>query len=112
MAEQQTATGFGNLPASLVQCERGVCPVLFDSQQHLDFREPDITHTLGDFGIDDVGISPIAVTAPFSLFTAEAVRQMRAEIFSESVLNDFYCETSPNSGQIRGYCPKCVIYGF
>lgn len=39
-----------------------------------------------ELGFDGHGISPIAVSEPFPLFTEEAIKQIRAEVFSEPVL--------------------------
>lgn len=54
----------------------------------------------------DRGVSPIAVSQPFQLFTEEAVHEMRREIFKPEVLEN--CKYSSNIAacQLRGYAPK------
>ena len=60
-----------------------------------------------DIGLpEDKGISPVAVSEPFPLFTEEAVMRMRAEVLSESVMKN--CQYSSNLAQcqLRGYADK------
>lgn len=56
-----------------------------------------------EIGLQDVGVSPNAVSEPFELFTPEAVRQMRAETLRPEVFEN--CQYSSNlaKGQLRGY---------
>lgn len=80
--------------------------VMFDKNKHLNFKLPPKVHTMKEIGLGDVGISPIAVSEPFSLFTEEAVAQMRQEVLSEEVWAN--CQYSSNLAQcqLRGVCPK------
>lgn len=55
---------------------------------------------------EDVGISPVAVSEPFPLFTEEAVRTMRGEVFTKEVWDSCLHSTAFANCQIRGHCPK------
>ncbi|KAE8162375.1 hypothetical protein BDV40DRAFT_288520 [Aspergillus tamarii] len=77
----------------------------FDPKRHMNYQPPSKIYTMKDIGLEGQGISPHAVTAPFQLFTEEAIQQMRAEIFSKPVLDE--CQyTSPFvKNTIRGMGP-------
>lgn len=60
----------------------------FNAERHLNYEPPSKIFTMKEIGLEGQGISPVAVTAPFQLFTEEAIRQMRAEIFSQDVLDN------------------------
>ena len=59
-----------------------------------------------EIGLADKGVSPVAVSEPFSLFTKEAIQQMRAEVLSKNVLEN--CKYSSNIAQcqLRGFAPE------
>lgn len=79
----------------------------FDPEKHLDFTPPVNTLTMSDLKLPQgTGVSPFAVSDPFQLFTQEAVRRMRAEIFSKEVLEN--CKYSSNLAQcqLRGFAAK------
>jgi hypothetical protein len=97
------------LPRSLIENARLVEPVKFDPKRHLRFIEPKNRIAMKDIGLEGAGISPIAVTDPFSLFTEEAIQQMRAEIFSDIVLENCQVSSSFASNMIRNYAGKYVI---
>jgi hypothetical protein len=54
----------------------------------------------------DSGISPIAVSEPFQLFSEEAVSRMRKEVLSPEVIKN--CQYSSNIAhcQLRGFANK------
>jgi hypothetical protein len=57
---------------------------------------------------EDKAISPIAITAPFPLFTLEAVQEMRSEIFRKDVIQN----TPRGQNQITtryGDIPKTLL---
>lgn len=62
-----------------------------------------------ELGLGDKGISPVAVSEPFQLFTADAIKQMRSEVLSKAVFDN--CKYSSNLAQcqLRGLAPKYVI---
>ncbi|TKA69371.1 hypothetical protein B0A55_06162 [Friedmanniomyces simplex] len=99
-----------NLPESLILSARTTDPVVFDPAKHLAFRLPQKILTFDEVGQSNDGISSNAVSEPFSLFTEEAVKQMRAEVFREDILEKCYCATGRSSGQVRGHCPKDVKF--
>ena len=80
---------------------------LFNPSKHIDFEEPKYVHTMEDIGYSSSqGVSPVAVSEPFRLFSEEAVDMMRAEILDPEVQEN-YCYTSDIAPkQIRGYAPK------
>ncbi|OJD32357.1 ubiquitin-conjugating enzyme e2 [Diplodia corticola] len=79
----------------------------FNPSKHLGYKEPEQIWSMEDIGYSkDRGVSPIAVSQPFQLFTEEAVHEMRREIFKPEVLE--HCKYSSNIAacQLRGYAPK------
>lgn len=81
-------------------------PISFDAKKHLNFVAPEKVWTMEEIGLKDVGVSPIAVSQPFPLFTEEAVKQMRGEVLSKAVFDN--CQYSSNLAacQLRGCAPE------
>ena len=77
----------------------------FDPKRHMNFQPPGKIYTMKEIGLEGQGISPNAVSEPFPLFTEQAVTQMRAEIFSEEVLEDCQYASTFNKNMIRGMGP-------
>src|SRR6185295_450621 len=49
----------------------------FDPRKHLNFSPPPKVFTMADIGLpENSGVSPLAVSEPFPLFTEEAIRRM------------------------------------
>lgn len=88
------------LPKSLIEGAKVGQKRKFDPSEHLIYQPPEKIHKMADFGLDRAGISPNAISEPFRLFTADAINQMRAEIFSEPVLKD--CQYASD------FCPTMV----
>ncbi|KEF52514.1 uncharacterized protein A1O9_11356 [Exophiala aquamarina CBS 119918] len=81
--------------------------VAFDAAKHLAYTDRPKVISMKDLGLpEDVGISPSAVSEPFSLFTEDAVRIMRGEVFTKEVWDNCLHSTAFASCQIRGHCPK------
>ena len=81
--------------------------ISFDPREHLAYEEPKSTVMMKDIGKDEtVGVSPVAVCEPFSLFTPECVQKMRDEVLSEEVLKNCSYESNIAAMQLRGYAPK------
>ena len=82
------------------------CNVTFDAEKHLAFTPPSKIYTMKDLHLNDTGVSPIAVSEPFPLFSPAAIHQMRAEVLSDRVWNN--CQYSSNLAQcqLRGFAPK------
>ena len=79
----------------------------FDPQTHIDFKPPSKVYTMKELEFpDDIGVSPIAVSEPFQLFTKEAVLRMRAEVLSPEVMEN--CQYSSNLAQcqLRGFAAQ------
>ncbi|KAI4285904.1 MAG: hypothetical protein L6R38_000269, partial [Xanthoria sp. 2 TBL-2021] len=79
----------------------------FDPDQHLQYEPPAKVHTMKDLSLpENTGISPVAVSEPFRLFTTEAIHRMRAEVLSQDVWDN--CQYSSNLAQcqLRGFAAK------
>ena len=85
----------------------------FNADSHIEFQPPSRVHTMRDLGLpEDTGISPIAVSEPFPLFSAEAIQQMRTEILSKDVWD--HCQYSSNLSQcqLRGFAPDYASFTY
>lgn len=79
----------------------------FDPNKHIQYEPPAKIHTMTDLNLPkDTGISPVAVSEPFRLFTTEAVHRMRSEVLQKSVWDN--CQYSSNLAQcqLRGFAAK------
>ena len=60
-----------------------------------------------ELGYDDnAGISPIGVSEPFPLFSAEAIHCMRSEVLSKEVWSEYQFSSDLAMCQLRGFAPK------
>jgi hypothetical protein len=94
------------IPQALIDETKSIIKQKFDPQKHLNYKHPQRIVTMKEIGLEGHGISPNAVSDPFSLFTEEAIQQMRAEIFSEEVLDSCQYMSSFCSNMIRGMGPR------
>ncbi|KAF9873727.1 hypothetical protein CkaCkLH20_08837 [Colletotrichum karsti] len=79
----------------------------FNPDEHLAFVEDPKKLTLKDISMsEDIGISPVACSEPFPLFTEEAIQTMRQEIFTTEVWENCLHSTAFAPCQLRGHCPK------
>lgn len=78
----------------------------FTPEKHLNYQAPSKVWTMKEIGFENKGVSPVAVSEPFPLFTKEAIQQMRAEVLSKPVLDN--CQYSSNLAQcqLRGCAPE------
>jgi hypothetical protein len=84
---------------------------LFNSQRHLAFEPPNYIHTMEDIGYSSTnGVSPIAVSEPFRLFSEEAVDIMRSEVLEKEVQENYSYTSDIAPKQLRGYAPKYVCF--
>ncbi|CAG7932449.1 unnamed protein product [Penicillium olsonii] len=100
------------LPQSLIDGARVPEKELFDPKKHLNFHPPAGITTMRDIGLEGHGISPVAASEPFSLFTPAAIQQIRAEIFSEPVLRDCQYSSSFAKNMVRGMGREYVFLWF
>ncbi|CAL3964284.1 hypothetical protein PZA11_001679 [Diplocarpon coronariae] len=80
---------------------------LFNPAQHLAFEEPKHIHTMEELGFSaSKGVSPVAVSDPFPLFSQEAISVMRSEVLDPEVQEKYSYASDIAPRQIRGYAPK------
>lgn len=90
-----------------------IMPVKFDPAKHLAFQPPSGTLKMADIGLaDNVGVSPIAASEPFQLFSPEAIELMRAEIFNPEVQKKCGFHSNLAKSQLRGYAPKYASFAY
>lgn len=80
---------------------------IFDAEKHLIHSSFPKTYSMSDLSFpEDRGISKVAVSEPFPLFSEDAIKQMRAEVLSQEVWNN--CKYSSNLAQcqLRGFAPE------
>ncbi|KAL1863772.1 hypothetical protein Plec18170_000611 [Paecilomyces lecythidis] len=94
------------LPQSLIDEARAVEKESFNPSKHVVFQHPKRIYSMEEIGLEGHGISPNAVSEPFQLFSQDAVKQMRAEIFSEPVLDSCQYTSVFVKHTIRGMGPK------
>jgi len=82
-------------------------PVSFDPAKHLCFQPPTGVYTLKDLQIsEESGISPIAITQPFPLFSPDGVRQLRKDLFRKEILDYYQWPVSDKVCKLRGFGKK------
>ena len=83
---------------------------VFDPKTHLDFTPPSKIYTMSDIKLEGKGVSPVAVSEPFQLFSQEAVHHMRSEVLSKKVwsTSQYSSNLSGGKSQLRGYASKRV----
>lgn len=90
------------LPQSLIDGAQVTQKEVFDPKKHLNFQPPKGFTTMKEIGLEGHGISPVAASEPCPLFTTDAIKQIRAEIFSEPVLRDCQCSSRFAKNMVRG----------
>lgn len=82
-------------------------PEDYNASKHLAFEMPEVI-MMEDIGYaKDVGVSPVAVSKPFQLFSKDAVEQMRREVFDVRENHPEHTFKSNIAAcQVRGYAPK------
>ncbi|KAF7892654.1 uncharacterized protein EAF02_000192 [Botrytis sinoallii] len=79
---------------------------LFKPETHLQYEEPSYIHSMEEIGYSATsGVSPVAVSEPFRLFSEEAVNVMREEIFAKEVQEKYSYTSDIAPKQLRGYAP-------
>ena len=78
----------------------------FDPAVHIDFTPPSEYYTLEELSLQSpLATGPIAVTAPFPLFSDEGIRAIRADLFRPDLLSKhmYREDKTPGVYKIRGY---------
>lgn len=79
----------------------------FDPKKHIAFKPPPEIIMMKDLGYaENTGVSPVAVSQPFHLFSQQAIMQMREEIMNPKVMEECKYQSNIAACQIRGYAPK------
>lgn len=79
----------------------------FDPDKHLAYAGPTKVRTMEDIGLPaSNGVSPVAHSEPFKLFSREAIMEMRKEILKDNVVQDYCFKSDIAPMQLRGYAPK------
>jgi hypothetical protein len=78
----------------------------FDPSKHLmpHYHRP-ATIRMDELGYSHAGTSDIAFTKPFPLFTLDAVRRIRGELFDHETLANHIFSDTLHPSTIRGVCP-------
>ncbi|KAK2589679.1 hypothetical protein QQS21_012641 [Conoideocrella luteorostrata] len=90
------------IPQEIIVDARATPAEAWNPEKHVAPKSKVVQHLMKDIGLEGHGISPVAVTDPFPLFTKDAILQMRREIFSESVLRNCRFRSDFNANMIRG----------
>ena len=76
----------------------------FIPSEHLCFKPPSEFITLKELLLDpDNASSPVAITAPFPLFTLDGVKAIRADLFRRGVVSKHGKAFKPGVYKMRGY---------
>lgn len=76
----------------------------FNPEEHLLFKDMPSILSMQDIGLpNDLGVSTVAVSEPFPLFSPEAVNMMRSEVLQPEVLENFSFSSTIAASQLRGY---------
>ena len=79
----------------------------FDATAHLEYAGTPKVHSMEDLGFSkETGVSAVAVSQPFKLFSNQAIQRFRHEIFSSQVQNNFEFSSNIAPCQLRGYASK------
>ncbi|KAL4873210.1 hypothetical protein BDV12DRAFT_182447 [Aspergillus spectabilis] len=85
--------------------------VSFAPSKHLNFTPPSKVYSMVELGYpENRGISPIGVSEPFPLFSAEAIQQMRKEVLSDEVFAKWKYSSELAQCQLRGYAADCAPF--
>jgi hypothetical protein len=79
---------------------------IFDPEVHMSFKPPTEFYTLEELSLQSpLATGPVAITAPFPLFSVEGIRAIRADLFRPELLSKhtYREEKTPGVYKIRGY---------
>ncbi|KAH7159515.1 hypothetical protein B0J13DRAFT_580779 [Dactylonectria estremocensis] len=90
-----------------VKATRSTTRSIFNPEKHLAYSKDPKVLSLADVALpEDAGISHVACSEPFPLFSEEAIRVMRDEIFTTDVWENCLYSTEFAACQLRGHCPN------
>lgn len=79
----------------------------FDPEKHIDFTPPSKIYSMRDIKLPEHrGVSPVAVSEPFKMFTPEAIQRMRSEILSKDVWENCQYSSNLSKKQLRGFASE------
>jgi hypothetical protein len=85
----------------------------FDPKVHLAFEPPEQVIMMKDIGYgENVGVSPVAASQPFPLFTASAVATFRNQILQPEVMEQCRYSGTLGACYLRGYASKYATIVF
>jgi hypothetical protein len=85
----------------------------FDPKEHLAFEAPEQIIMMKDIGYgENVGVSPVAASQPFPLFTASAVATFRNQILQPEVMEECRYSGTLGACYLRGYASKYAMIEF
>lgn len=87
----------------------------FDPARHLRYVPPEKQYTFTDLGLEATDPPPpndMCITEPFDLFTEEAVRLMRRELFQPAVFDNYMHSWARAPCVIRGSAPTVSFLSF
>lgn len=83
----------------------------FDPKAHLAFEAPEQIIMMKDIGYgENVGVSPVAASQPFPLFTPSAVATFRKQILRPEVMEQCRYSGTLGACYLRGYASKYVCH--
>ncbi|KAM5354745.1 hypothetical protein ACJ41O_001392 [Fusarium nematophilum] len=100
------------LPQYLIDSSNDVVREPFSPEKHLAYQPPSKIVTMKEIGLEGHGISPNAVSEPFPLFSQEAIKQIRAEVFSAPVLENCQYSSTFNKNMVRGMGPALAPFTY
>ncbi|KAK6381895.1 hypothetical protein LTR65_010935 [Meristemomyces frigidus] len=81
--------------------------ISFDPKEHLTYEQPKSVIMMKDIGYsEDTGISPVAVSEPFRLFSTECIQKFRDEALSDQVMQSCSFKSNLAPCSVRGYATK------
>ena len=92
---------------ALVLSEAAGYAPTFEPAKHLAYKQPPNVLIMSDLGYtEDEGVSKVAVSEAFELFTPEAIQIMRAEIAQPDVHKKHMFSSNIAASQLRGYAKE------
>lgn len=87
--------------------KRKLQDISFDPREHLTYEQPEGVIMMEDIGYSaDTGVSPVAVSQPFRLFSTECIQRFRDEVLSDQVMQNCLYKSNLAACQLRGYATK------